>query len=55
VQERFIPHFPADVVKRIAEFCASNRTGTITLNVKDGRIISGTIAEPFKAKDAPVD
>lgn len=36
---------PAPVARRLAEFCASTKTGTMQLDIKDGRIIGWKLTE----------
>lgn len=50
-----LPGVPPEVRRRIALFLASGGTGTIELNVKDGRILAGKITEAFRVATADLD
>lgn len=48
-----LPGVPPEVRRRIARFLAAGGTGTIELNVKDGRVLAGKITESFRVAPAP--
>ena len=45
------PPVPSDIWKRLMDFLASERSGTIALHVRGGRVRTATISEQVSAKE----